>query len=58
MILNLFIHISETERSITRKFLENSNKKHKVHGVRGNSENKTCTIGIFKTVFHKFSYAV
>jgi len=50
VILNYFIRITETERRITRKVFESSNKKHTVHRVSSNIGNTTCKIDTFTKI--------
>jgi hypothetical protein len=56
--LNLFIHITETERRVIRLILESSNKKHTVHRVSGNNGTTTCLLDTVTTILHEFSQAV
>jgi hypothetical protein len=56
--LNLFIHITETERRITRKVLKSYNKKHTVHLVSGNNGTTNGLLDTVTTILHEFSQAV
>ena len=57
-ILNSFLHISDTERNITRKLQESCYKKNRVHRCRGNIGIAFCTrarVTKFYTIFFRIS---
>jgi hypothetical protein len=58
MILNSFIHFTDTERIITLKYKSICYKKYRDHCCSGDTGNTNCTTTIVTTILHDFPQVV